>query len=274
MTTGLAHIGALIGETGDGKASSLGGGDLSTLYRLRFGSGREVVVKLGDRVTVEADMLGAIAGTGVRAPHVLALEPGLLVMEYIAPRRAGGLDWASLGGAMRRLHDAPQPSRFGWDRDYAFGPVPVPNRRTEDWRIFWRESRLEPCLDALPRAIATRVSRLSHALDSYLQPAPRPALLHGDLWTGNVITTEGPHGEAQAVLIDPACYIGDASADFAILTLFATPPRIFWEAYGSLPEGFARALDVYRLWPALVHYRLFGDGYLGMVETILKSLDL
>ncbi|WP_222546824.1 fructosamine kinase family protein [Asaia lannensis] len=284
MSARLDTVAALIGDTTPCERTALGGGDLSTLWRLRFASGRDVVVKEGGEAEKEAAMLRAISATGVHVPPVLAVGNGLLVLGYVPSHGLNDAGWVSLGQTMRQLHDAPQPARYGWMCDYAFGTVPVVNRWATDWRDFWRDSRLKPCLSFLPRVLAARIAHLMRDLDRFLPASPRPALLHGDLWTGNVLTTDrapaggrsegGSPSSTQVVLIDPACYIGDAGADFGILTLFSTPPHAFWEAYGALPEGFAQSIGVYRLWPALVHYRLFGDGYLGMVDACLDALEL
>lgn len=76
-----------------------------------------------------------------------------------------------------------------------------------------------------------------------------------------------------AALIDPACYYGHEEVDLAMLTLFDAPPPEFWEAYWALEPGWERRRDVYQLFPALVHLRLFGATYAGMVDRLLQSLD-
>jgi fructosamine-3-kinase len=97
--------------------------------------------------------------------------------------------------------------------------------------------------------------------------APPAALLHGDLWSGNALFTDG-----ATYLIDPACYHGDAEVDLAMLELFATPPDAFYAAYGRPHGDWATRRAAYQLWPALVHLRLFGQGYRGMVEDRLARL--
>jgi fructosamine-3-kinase len=62
-------------------------------------------------------------------------------------------------------------------------------------------------------------------------------LLHGDLWTGNLLVKDGK----LAALIDPACYHGDPEVDLAMLCLFGSPDEAFWQAYGPLPPGWKTA---------------------------------
>jgi len=97
--------------------------------------------------------------------------------------------------------------------------------------------------------------------------APSASLLHGDLWSGNVLAARG----GIAGLIDPACHYGHAEVDLAMLALFGRPGPEFFAAYGPLEPGFAERQPIYQLWPALVHYRLFGDGYLPLVERLLDQ---
>ena len=97
---------------------------------------------------------------------------------------------------------------------------------------------------------------------------PPPALLHGDLWAGNILV----EGGRLAAFIDPACYYGHAEVDLAMLCLFSTPPDEFWEAYGGRDEGWEDRLPIYQLFPALVHLRLFGATYAPMVERLLDAV--
>jgi fructosamine-3-kinase len=92
-------------------------------------------------------------------------------------------------------------------------------------------------------------------------------LLHGDLWGGNVLAANN----RVSALIDPACYYGHAEVDIAMLELFDSPSPSFFEAYGALEPGYRERLVIYRLWPALVHLRLFGDSYRALVLRLLAE---
>jgi fructosamine-3-kinase len=61
--------------------------------------------------------------------------------------------------------------------------------------------------------------------------------------------------------------------DLAMLTLFDAPGHSFWEAYGSLEPGWEVRRSVYQVFPALVHFRLFGASYAGMVDRLLTDLE-
>ena len=110
------------------------------------------------------------------------------------------------------------------------------------------------------------VATLAAQLPERLPRRPNAALLHGDLWVGNVLA----HGGRVSALIDPACLRGHAEADLAMLTLFGAPDAAFWDAY-PVERGWRERRCVYQLWPAIVHLRLFGEGYRPMVARLLAE---
>ncbi len=98
----------------------------------------------------------------------------------------------------------------------------------------------------------------------------KPSLLHGDLWSGNVMC--GPDG--KAMLIDPACYVGHAEADLAMTELFGGFPPEFYDAYREarpLQPGYENRRDLYNLYQLLNHLNLFGPTYLGPVLSIVSE---
>jgi len=262
----LASLGAklLVGELR--RSSPLAGGDLSRIEQIELVDGREAIVKEGPAPLVEAAMLEAIAAAGAPAPAVLAVTREVLVLERLPAQGALASAWADLGVALARLHAA-TGDRYGWPEDYAFGAVPIANRWHDDWPAFWAEHRLEAHCAHIDRGLARRVAQLARDLASRLPAAPAPALLHGDLWGGNVVVD----GNRVSGLVDPACYFGHAEVDLAMLSLFDRPDAAFYERYGPLEPGHTERLTIYRLWPALVHLRLFGTGYAGMVDRLLAA---
>ncbi|HYH61213.1 MAG TPA: fructosamine kinase family protein, partial [Solirubrobacterales bacterium] len=90
-------------------------------------------------------------------------------------------------------------------------------------------------------------------------PPEPPARLHGDLWSGNVLTTTD-----GAYLIDPAAYGGHREVDLAMLRLFGSPSQRIFDAYEEavpLAEGHAERVELWQLMPLLVHALLFGGSY-------------
>ena len=247
-------------------ASPLGGGDLSAVWAVVLTDGRRAVLKRAPTAGAEAAMLSRIGETGCPAPRVIAHdEDALLVTRLPDGGRPGPADWADAGRAIALLHAATGP-HYGWPVDHAFGPVPIPNAPAPDWPTFWAERRLRP---VAPPDLSDRIDALCRRLPDLLPRDPRPALLHGDLWSGNLLF--GPDGLSG--VIDPAAFHGDPEVDLAMLTLFGAPDPAFFAAYGPLPRGWQARRPIYRLWPALVHLRLFGRGYRTLVERCLEEVE-
>ncbi|HEY7809325.1 MAG TPA: fructosamine kinase family protein [Allosphingosinicella sp.] len=246
----------------------LSGGDLSEVLLVRRGDGRLSVAKGGAGIATEAAMLRALASAEVPVPLVEGEVDGVLLLEHV-PNDAVFSEraWASIGAALRRLHGRTGQS-FGWPVDYQLGTVALENRERTDWPGFWGEQRLAATASILDRPWRERVAALVPRLEELLPAAPEASLLHGDLWTGNILVREG----ALAAFIDPSCYHGHSEVDLAMLTLFDQPGESFWEAYGAPEAGWEARRAAYQLFPALVHLRLFGKTYEGMVDRLLAEL--
>ena len=266
MSVFAAKVAALTGVA-QARLERLAGGDLSEVLLVRRPDARWIVAKGGPAVATEAAMLRALAAASVPAPAVEGEHEGVLLLQHV---EHDGLfsphAWASIGAAVRNLH-AHRGQSYGWPVDYALGSVALDNRQGKEWPEFWGEQRLVATARVLDRPWRDRVGALAKRLRELLPAEPPPALLHGDLWSGNILVAEGK----LAALIDPACYYGPCEVDLAMLTLFGSPPPEFWEAYGPLEPGWEERRIIYQLFPALVHLRLFGAGYAGMVERMLDE---
>jgi fructosamine-3-kinase len=166
----------------------------------------------------------------------------------------------------------------GWDGPGFFGPgkppsqpLPMSLRRHRRWGDFYAEERLTPMAElAAPRleastrdAIDSVVARC-HAGD--FDDDDRPARLHGDLWSGNVMWT--PDG---VVLIDPAAHAGHLETDLAMLALFGCPHYdtilAGYQEVRSLKPGWRNRIGLHQLFPLLAHVVLFGGGYAGQTHA-------
>nr|WP_298410443.1 fructosamine kinase family protein [uncultured Halomonas sp.] len=259
-----------------GELMPLSGGDSAQVWQLHTDRGR-VVVKQDDPVRLmgEADGLRALrgAGTSLIVPEVLGIDDDMLIMEALGAISGSSRADQQLGEGLRQLH-AVSDRTHGWEQDNACGPTPQDNTPCSDGRVFQRERRLLPlgkaCAEKglLRKNALERLIRIAEDLESWL-PNVRPSLVHGDLWSGNVLyTREGP------AIIDPAIYRHYPEVDLAMLTLFGSLSAAFFEAYwdGNRPDDWPRREGVFQLYPLLNHLLLFGAGYRGAVERRIDEL--
>ena len=246
-------------------SAALHGGDLSEVLRLDLNNGQRVVAKCGPMISREARMLRAMARAGAPVPEVLGCDAGVLLLEWLEETPATAKGWQAAGKALARLH-ATTGKTPGWPEAYAFAHVPIDNRPAPTWPAFWAQRRLLPMLAPLPAPLARRIETLAHHLPERLPASPHLALLHGDLWQGNLLFTH-----EHAWFIDPACYHGDSEVDLAMLALFGPIPPGFRKSYGPERPGETARRPIYQLWPALVHVALFGATYHGLVASLLDQ---
>jgi fructosamine-3-kinase len=284
----IARLGGTLGSAViDARPMAVGFG--LTGLEVRLADRRHLAVKAraenGGRtadLALEGYMLDELARhSELPVPRVHHAEPGLLAMDFIGTDASGITPSAEThaGELLAKLHATPRAS-FGYERDTLIGPLPQPNSSTSLWVPFFRDRRLLHMAakahreGSLPTRMLGRIERLAERLDGYLDEPPFPSLLHGDVWTGNVLV----RGGTIAGFVDPAIYCGHPEIELAFTTLFGTFGKAFFAAYENLAPlapGFHEVrLDLYNLYPRLVHVRLFGSGYLAGIDRTLARLGL
>ncbi|NND81099.1 MAG: phosphotransferase [Gammaproteobacteria bacterium] len=262
------------------------GGDIHAAFCMRLADGDAIFVKANtlDRSAVlrsEYESLIEFAKfPDLNYPRALHFSRdnnhAYLLMSW---HEMGSLDRhtaADLGYLLARQHSI-EAAEFGWPQDNFIGWTPQCNSRLPSWAAFFRERRLQPQLAlagqrGLDVALAQSCQLVCDELDTLLAGAERrPALLHGDLWSGNVASEGGTRG----ILFDPAPYFGAPEADLAMTELFGRLPVGFYAAYESQrprQPGYQRRAAVYNLYHALNHFNLFGSGYQALIKTQLRQM--
>lgn len=258
-------------------AASVGGGCVHETARLATSAG-ELFAKWNTRCPPdlfvrEAEGLEALraAGSEIVIPAVVAASlptdgaPALLVLEYLTPAARGDRqDDERLGRGLATIHRRRAP-RFGFPAPSYCGATRQDNGECDSWAEFYGERRLRPLVAALEGegrltpADRQLYERLIERLPESLPRESAPSLIHGDLWSGNVLATaRGP------ALVDPACAYADREMELGITTLFGGLSPRAWAAYEEawpLPEAWRERNPLYQLYHLLNHALLFGGHY-------------
>jgi fructosamine-3-kinase len=266
------------------RAEPLSGGDINAAYAVELDGVGRIFVKTREGAApsmfaAEADGLEWLREAGaLRVPKVLAFsEPGhsppFLALEYLEAGRPSGEFDAVLGQGLARVHRSGAP-RFGLGRDNFIGSLPQDNTPAPSWDEFYRARRLEPQLRRAVEsgqasyALRRGFERLFARLHDLVGPGEPPSRLHGDLWGGNLHV--GPAGEP--CLIDPAVYGGHREVDLAMMRLFGGFSERVFTTYAEafpLAVGASGRVQLYQLYPLMVHLNLFGGSYGASVERAL-----
>lgn len=271
------------------KRERVHGGDINDAYRLSLSTGEKVFVKTNsignwEFFRAESHSLLALRETGtIGVPKTLGTgidkQKGFsfLLLEWIESMPYIKNYWETFGHELAAFHRAEYklcPARYGFEEDNFIGSNPQQNSPMETWIDFYRECRLMPQIKMaehyLDSKTRKKIAHLLDRLDSYLREPAFPSLLHGDLWSGNVLCGN----DGKAWILDPAAYVGDFETDLAMTQLFGSFPSAFYSAYSEInpiDKGYEERRDLYHLYHLLNHLNLFGRMYLGSVINILNK---
>ncbi|WP_057939518.1 fructosamine kinase family protein [Algoriphagus resistens] len=196
-----------------------------------------------------------------------------LLTEFITSGKNQPDYWENLGLGLAHLH-LTSNSKFGLEHNNYIASIPQNNLQMVNWFDFYVEHRLEPLIGKayFEKLISLEFLKKFQEIYPKLEdifPEEKPSLVHGDLWSGNVIST----ADGQPGLIDPAVYFGHREMDLAFSRLFGGFDAEFYISYESvlpLEPGFETRMGIYNLYPLLVHLNLFGTAYLPGIERIIN----
>ncbi len=253
--------------------TAVGGGSICDARRARLGDGRTVFVKTradAPEGFFESEARGlkwlASVDGGVPVPRVLAHDDQCLVLEWVSTAVPSAAAAERFGRDLAATHHG-GADVFGAAHDGWIGELSLPGGPWQSWTRMWAEGRLEPYLRAarkngsIDRRSAADVQRVIDEIERLSGPAEPPAMIHGDLWAGNVLWGD----DGINVLIDPAAHGGHRETDLAMLTLFGCPhlERVIASYHEAWPlaDGWRERSALHQLHPVLVHAVHFGGSY-------------
>jgi fructosamine-3-kinase len=265
-------------------SQSIHGGDINEAFCLHSGNNK-FFLKINDAARYpemfkrEKEGLDALRNAGVlKIPEVIKTgeinNTQFLLLEWIESENPLSAHWENFGRGLAKMHQQAQPF-FGWHNDNYIGSLAQVNDNCNTWPEFFIKNRIIPLVKKLyekgsfSKSDVDIADRFCLSADS-LFPEEPPALIHGDLWSGNFIITGN-----NVALIDPAVYNGHREMDIGMSKLFGGFPQLFYDAYNEiypLEKGWEERLKYSQLYPLLVHAILFGGHYISQVRMIFQDL--
>lgn len=269
------------------RAGRVGGGDINDAWELELEGGGRAFLKSrdgapDDEFGAEAAGLRWLAEPGgLPVPDVLAVidEVGArgLVLAWVERGALAAAGEEELGRGLATIHaaaadrfdalppDSPRTElRFGGGEVASFGGATW--AEVYDGRIE-RLTAAAADRSAISGRCAGLLERVRARLVALAGPDERPARIHGDLWSGNVLAG----ADGRPWLIDPKAHGAHREIDLAMLELFGSVAARTLAAYGEvwpLAEGRAERVGLWQLQPLLVHAILFGGSYGAAVERV------
>lgn len=266
----------------------IGGGSINDTYRIMVQNDHYIFCKVNSATNfphlfrqesrglflIEQQM---IIGT----PKVIDIlemnDQQILLLEWIKPGERTLSFWKKFGSRLAQMHKVTNEF-FGLNDNNYMGSVTQNNMPANNWIDFFRNQRLQPLVEhcsqhhLLPYEYLKLFDNLYQHLPSIFDADQRPALVHGDLWSGNFMCSEA----SEPILIDPAVYFGHPSVDLGMSTLFGGFHPSFYEAYNHyqpLPSNYHEQWQICNLYPLLIHLRLFGSSYLPSILQTIKVFN-
>lgn len=190
-----------------------------------------------------------------------------ILMEWIDSKIA---DPERIAHNLASLHQVKHTS-FGLDHSNHIGTLDQANIWSTCFVDFYMACRIQPQIKmAHDQGIDLRadMDALHHVIQREIPEDP-PCLIHGDLWSGNMV-----YSSTQAYFIDPSVSFAHREMDLAMMNLFGGFPAAVYDIYDEiypLESQWKARMDLFQLYYLLVHLNIFGVQYRLSVQRILDK---
>ena len=274
-----------LGETYPKSIEPVYGGDIHSAWQIEF-SNKKLFLKRNDRnkkfLVFEKyclqNLRKYINEENLVIPRVIAYKNiktiEILLLEWIDMQK---FDQKKLGKGLGEMHlksAETNPKMFGFPVEGFIGTTDQKKGWEENWLDCFLNLRLIPQLSILKSNVLDQatINKIKEKIKCELfNHKPINALVHGDLWSGNIGTEESGKG----VIFDPASWWADNEVDIAMTKLFGGFTKEFYEEYHKIfpiRKGFEKRIIIYNFYHVLNHANIFGGAYMNQVKDYVKAI--
>ena len=274
-----------LGETYPKSIEQVHGGDIHSAWQIEF-SNRKLFLKknIRNKKFLEFEkyclqnLRKYINQENLVIPEVIAYKNikniEILLIEWIDMHN---FDQKKLGKGLGEMHlksAESNPKMFGYPIEGFIGTTDQKKGWENNWIDCFLNLRIIPQLLILKSTFIDKktINIVQEKIKSeLLNHKPINALVHGDLWSGNV----GIEKSGKGIIYDPASWWADNEVDIAMTKLFGGFGEEFYDEYHKIfpiKKGFEKRIIIYNFYHILNHANMFGGAYFNQVTDYVKAI--
>ena len=210
-------------------------------------------------------------------PKVFKKNNDMLIMEYISHDNFKGKNFEKdLAEKISSIHNI-NNEKYGFDFDTPIGALRQPSKYSDNWIDFFGENRLGMIFNyinksnPMPNKINLKIEKILKNLKNLIPNTPVPALIHGDLWEGNILFDQGK----IKGLIDPGIYFAHNEMEISYLTWFKYVSNNFLNYYSEInkiDKYYYKYEPIYQLYYCLLNVHLWDRKYITNANELVNKI--